>query len=423
MIIRNGTLYDGEQYKQGVKTDILIEEGIILEIRENVKGPGPEIDAEGLIVIPGLVDIHAHLREPGYTHKETIASGTRSAAKGGITTVLAMPNTNPPLDSPQAYNDLREIIDKDALIHVLLASAMTKQRQGKNPVDFSDNLLAGYKAFTDDGSPVENEELLMEICRMAAKSGALLMEHPEHRLLSRNGPVSYGRLADQNGLYGQPAEAESLDILKFGTIAGYYGARVHFTHISTLASVGAVKYLKELYGGLISADATPHHLLFSENHNPELNPNKKMNPPLRPESDRVAIEQAVLDGTIDCLATDHAPHAEDEKASGFQSAPPGTVGFETFLPATYTHLVESGKIPLARWTALLSDTPSRILRLGAVNIRSGAVADITLFDPKAEWTVQPGDLVSASKNSAFIGESYRGLVVKTICNGKIVYER
>jgi dihydroorotase len=423
MLIKNGIVFDYENHIDGEKLDILITAEEIVKMAPSIKSKEDEIlDAEGLFVIPGLVDMHAHLREPGQEHKETIETGTRAAAKGGITSVLSMPNTKPCIDNPVVIEEILERISKKAAVEVYLASAMTKGRKGLETVDFYFCAKAGCIAFSDDGSSVQNRKMIYEVCLQAKKENALLIEHPEIDFLSRNLPISYGKLEKLLGLQGQPAEAESLSILRFGTIAGKAGAKVHFTHISTQKSLAAVKKIKKNYPGLFTCDCTPHHLILSEEDNQNKDANKKINPPLRPEKDRQAINESLASGLIDAIATDHAPHSVKEKELSFEEAPFGTIGFETFLPATFTHLVETKKLSMLEWVKLVSYNPSRILGIGRGVLSPGKKANITVFDPKGVFSVNLDNIISKSKNSAFLGRKFNGLVKWTICGGKKVYE-
>jgi dihydroorotase len=425
VLIKGGFVFDYRNHLNGQVLDIRIEDSRIADMRRQIKPSDNEkvIDAEGLYVIPGVVDMHCHLREPGGEHKETVKSGTAAAAKGGITTILAMPNTTPALDNPHVLYRLQSIIKKDAKIEVKAASAMTRNREGFEPVNFAQNKQAGFAAFSDDGDGVGKEHLLYDICYQAKNCGALLIEHPEDVFLSKKEPCSYGKVADILKTMGQPAESESLDILKFGTIAGMIGARAHFTHISTRKSVEAIRMLKRLYPGFITADTTPHHLRLSEDDNLLLDPNLKMHPPLRPEDDRIAVERGVIFGTIDAIASDHAPHSVEEKELGFMKAPFGVIGFETMLSIVFTHLVKQHRTSMLDMVKLLCANPAKILRLeegGA--IQEGRRADITIFDPDKRWTVKQSGFVSMSKNSAFIDKEVWGWVRVTVSKGEIVYE-
>lgn len=423
MIIKGAKVFDPASGIDGVNLDIETEEGRIKRLAPSISPDGQKvIDGRNLYAVPGLVDIHAHLREPGYESKETVMSGTQAAAKGGITTVVAMPNTNPPMDNIEMLRRLNGIVESDAAVEVLAASCMTQGRKGRIPVNFAEHKKHGYVLFTDDGSPVPDTAIMAAICRQAAAAKALLMEHPEVPFLTEDAPLSYGELADRTGLKGQPAESESIDIFTFGSLAGLYKARIHFTHVSTRASVETVRLLKSLYGGLITADATPHHLILSEKDNTALDPDKKMNPPLRPESDRLALEEALVDGTIDCIVTDHAPHTGTEKAAGFVKAPFGSAGFETLLASTFTRLVLTEKMSVSKWLNKVAVVPSRILGIPRGTLAAGAKANVTLFDPNSAFVVSKDSFASQSKNTAFAGMEFRGKVCFTVCGGRVVYE-
>ena len=334
-----------------------------------------------------------------------------------------MPNTEPPTDNPEILKKVERLAQEAGFGEAFFVSAMTRGRKGEEPMDFQKNKEAGFIAFSDDGSGIQFNTLMIRLAGLAKSSGALLMEHPEMEVLSKNQPVSYGKLAEKLGIDGQPAEAESLALLKFGAFCGMNGAKIHFTHISTALSVNAIRFLKAAYPGLITADTTPHHLLLSEEDNLLLDTNKKMNPPLRPLKDRLAIEQGVIDGTIDCIATDHAPHTEKEKSTDFYKAPFGTIGFETFLPSTYTHLVRNNLISMLEWVKLVSYTPSKILGISRGTIKAGESANITIFDPNKYFEVGKDFFISKSKNSAFLGHKFYGVSEYTVFGGKIVYEK
>lgn len=425
MLVKNGIVFDYAGKINGEKLDILIEGGRIRSIGKKIRKDDPEVvDAKGLYVVPGLVDMHAHLREPGQTHKETIETGTASAAKGGVTTVLTMPNTNPPLDNPPVIAGLAEELRKRSAIRVLIASTMTTGRLGKDSVDMKANLDAGCAVFSDDGSGIQDPAVMSAVCKNAVMNKALLLEHPEMEILSGKAPVSYGRLEKLFGMQGQPAESESLPIILFGTIAGMTGARIHFTHLSTEQSLEAVRLLKQKYGKLITCDCTPHHIaLCDRDIKNASDTDKKINPPLRPASDRDAIIKAIRKGLVDAIATDHAPHAAGEKAGTFANALPGSTGFETFLPVTFSELVLKKAVSMTEWVRLVSFGPSMILGIDCGRIAKGRPADLAIFDPETPFTVRKDSLLSLSKNTAFEGRKYFGEVRFTLSAGKIVYRK
>ena len=421
MLLKNGRLFDPETGTNGGKFDIRIENGLVRKIAQKLMPePGEKVlEAGNCFVIPGLVDLHAHFRVPGQEYKENIETGSRSAASGGITTALAMPNTQPAIDSPEIIKPLLEQIRKESCMEILVSSAMSIGRKGRESVNFKANREAGCSAFTDDGSSVQDREVLLKICREALITGSLLIEHPEIAFLAEGRPISYGILEKQLNLSGQPAESESLGILTLGILAGMTGCRVHFTHLSTRKSIEAVRFLKKTYPGLFTCDITPHHLILRDMDvtQPELNTNRKINPPLRPEKDRNYLEKAVLKGWVDAIATDHAPHSAEEKNLPLEKAAYGSLGFETLLPATFTRLVKKDGMPVLEWLALLTSNPARILNIDRGILAEGKRADITVFDPDAVYEVLENTIVSRSKNSAFIGMNFNGKVRYTISGG------
>lgn len=422
-LIRGGMVFDPASGLDGQVLDILIAQGKVKQIAAGIPSAGADVlNAAGLWVFPGMIDMHAHLRDPGQLHKETIETGTLSAAHGGVTTLLAMPNTTPPLDEPGVIRQFSEDCRNRAHVEVLPVSALTLERKGLEPVSLEANLGAGAAAFSDDGTPVEDVEVLGRIAHEAKRVGALLIEHPEVAVLTKGRPIGSGEIEQRFGFPGQHPEAESIDVFRFGSIAGMNGARAHLTHISAVASLEALAALKKIYPGLITADVTPHHIALTQADyaNPQ-DASKKMNPPLRSEIDRQALIRALKEGLIDCIATDHAPHTAEEKGRGLLAAPPGSVGFETLVPVTYTVLVkENGFSPL-EWLRLLTSNPAKILGIERGKIIEGGRADLVIFNPDVSGVVYPEKLISKSKNTAFAGRTYSGAVMATFCKGVPVF--
>ncbi len=424
MIIKNGIVFSYPEI-DGERLSIKIDRGVVKKIGQNILPEEGEkvIDAKNMYVIPGLVDLHAHFRTPGFEYKEDFITGSNAAAKGGITTAVAMPNTKPTIDNPSIIRELKEEIKNKSKIEILISSAMTKDRNAKDIVNIKENKKAGAIFFTDDGSDINDPVVIFNLTKEAYKNKALLFVHPEIHSLTENKPFNKGELNSFFGMEGQPSEAESLSILIFGLIAGMNNTNVHFTHISTKKSVEAIRFLKERFGSKISCDATPHHLILNDKDliNSALDMNKKINPPLRSEEDRVAIEKALLGGTIDVIATDHAPHSKEEKSLSIDKALPGSIGFETFLPSTFTHLVKSNKMSVINWIKLITYFPSRIINIDRGEIKKGKKANIVIFNPDEKIKIDENFFLSKSKNSAFMGKEFYGKVYHTIARGEIVF--
>ncbi len=425
MIIKNGILFNTNPVIDGQKVDIKIENSIVKKIAKEISPAKEEkiIDAKNLYIIPGLVDLHSHFRVPGQEYKEDFTTGSKAAAKGGITTAIAMPNTNPAIDNPQILKDLYKKAEKESIIEIFFSSSMTKSRDGKNIVNIKENKKAGAIFFTDDGSDINNPFIIFDLTKEAKKYKSLLFVHPEWHSLTKDKFFNNGEINSFFGKEGQPEEAESLSILIFGLIAGLNKSRVHFTHISTKASVEAIQFLKDKFGSLISCDTTPHHLILNDKDliTPEIDTYKKINPPLRCEESRKAIEEALINGTIDAIATDHAPHSEEEKLNQIEKAPFGSIGFETFLPSTYTHLVKSKKMNILRWLNLVSTNPSKIINIDRGVLKTGKMANIVIFNPEEAVKIDKNYFLSKSKNSAFTGKIFYGKIYYTLSKGEIVY--
>ncbi len=378
------------------------------------------IDASGCIVMPGLVDMHVHLREPGREDKETVASGTAAAAKGGVTSVLAMPNTDPAIDSAEHVELLKRIIRCGAGVNVLISSAITRGRQGKEAVAFELLRKKGVVAFSDDGSSVDSPELLLKALVKSREKGFIVICHCEDRKLSAGGSVNLGPVSTRLGLKGISAESEYRRIERDITLAARAKSRVHIAHVSCAESVEIIAKAKKK-GVKVTAETAPHYFSLTEEAVLGYDTNMKMNPPLRRREDLEAVKKGLRDGTIDAIASDHAPHTENEKEVEFNLAEFGVTGLETELSVAATELIGGGVLD---WTGLaekMSFAPASILGIKKGGLLSGGDADIVVFSPHEEWTVKKEDFVSRSGNSPFLGRKLKGRVRYTICSGKIVY--
>ena len=377
------------------------------------------INAQGLVAAPGLVDTHVHFRDPGFTWKEDILTGAAAAARGGFTTVVCMANTDPPVDNPDT---LRYVLEKGAGtgIHLLSASTLTAGMAGRELADLEALAAAGAVVFTDDGKCVMDEKVLLEGMKRAAALGIPVSLHEEDPLLIKAPGVNEGETAKKSGYPGAGARAEQVMTARDSILSMEAGARICIQHISSAGTVGIIRMAKEM-GADIHAEATPHHFSLTEEAVLEYGTNARMNPPLRTEKDRLAIIEGLKDGTIDMIATDHAPHTAQEKAQPMEKAPSGVTGLETALGAGIEALVKPGHLTLMRLLELMSTSPARFLGLVPGSIREGAAADIVLFDEKEYRTIEARDFVSKSSNSPFTGKQLPGQVKYTICAGKVVY--
>ena len=430
LAIRGGHLVDPAAGVDLPK-DILLKDGRVAEIASPGKlksANGADVlDATGLTVAPGLVDIHVHLREPGHTHKETIATGTAAAAAGGFTAVAAMPNTLPVNDSPETTRWM-QAPERGAVIRVFPIAAATRGSKGDAINDYAALKSAGVVAVTDDGLPILKDNIMREVLAAAARVGLSVIQHAEDTRLTQGaggaasmnlGPVSF-RL----GLRGMPPEAESSLVerdIRLVTELRDARAHLHVAHISTAAAVAAVRQARR-NGLRVTCEVTPHHFLLTEEHVGLYNTNAKMNPPLRSAADRDAMIEAILDGVVDAIATDHAPHAVHEKEVEFENAPNGIIGLETALGLSLRWLHKEWKMPLGRVLSLLSAQPAALLGMkGRGTLAVGSFADVVIFDPRAEWTYNAREGKSKSRNTPFDGWAMQGKVRWTISEGRIAY--
>ena len=372
------------------------------------------------VLAPAFVDPHVHLRSPGREDEETIASGTAAAAAGGYCAILAMPNTDPVVDSAAVLGSLVEAARREALVPTGFMAAISKKLDGEELTEMAELADAGAAAFTDDGRPVISAGLMRRALQYGAVTGRKLALHCEEPTLSRDGQMHEGPVSAELGFAPYPSVAESAMVERDLSLAGYEHRPLHLMHLSAKESVDALR-TAHARGVDASAEVTPHHLVLTDEAVRSLDPNVKMNPPLRADEDRKALIEALRDGTIACVATDHAPHAREEKEAPFEEAPFGVTGLETAFAALYTHLVEPGHIPLETLLERMSAGPARSLGLPEPRIEVGARANLVLLDLETEWTVEERGFRSRSANSWLLGERLRGAVVKTIADGRVVH--
>ncbi|SDG95852.1 dihydroorotase [Alteribacillus persepolensis] len=402
--------------------DVYIENGMIKEVAQAPEHADVLLRAHGKLLSPGFIDVHVHLREPGGEHKETIETGTKAAAKGGFTTVCPMPNTRPVPDTAQEMKNLYARIKQHAHVHVLPYAAITTRQLGKERTDFERLKQAGAFAFTDDGVGVQDASTMLKAMKEAARMDMPIVAHCEENTLVNKGSVHEGDFSKKQGINGIPSAAESVHIARDVLLAEASGVHYHVCHVSTKESVRVIRDAKKA-GIHVTAEVTPHHLLLTDEDIPGLDANFKMNPPLRSNEDRQALLEGWLDGTIDFIATDHAPHAKEEKDVGMEKAPFGITGLETAFPLLYKHLVKKGVCSLEQLLAGLTKKPASVFNLSKGVIAPGKPADITFIDLDKEETVDPHTFVSKGKNTPFTGWSIKGMPVATMVSGKIVYEK
>ena len=418
LLIRGGRIIDPVRGTDRVG-DLAVVDGSIVA---DAPAGAVVFDAAGLIVGPGLVDIHVHLREPGGEHKEDIQSGCAAAAAGGFTTVACMPNTNPPLDRPGVIRQVRRRADQVGTCRVLPVAAITQGRIGKRLTDFRALLDAGAVAFSDDGDGVEDDGLMREALAQAREVDAVLIQHCECKAVSAGGVLNCGPTAEALGLPGIDPRAEEAMLERDLDLVRQTGARYHAAHVSTKGSIDLVRQAKA--DGLpVTAEVCPHHLLLTEEACAGGDPVFKMNPPLRTAADVAACVEALLDGTLDCLVTDHAPHTEAEKAVGFPQAPFGVIGLETALAVVGTELVGADRLDWPAFLSRLSCNPLRIIGLDQPSLAPGQPADLCVIDPAAEATISPEMLRSRSRNCPFVGRRVSVLPVGTVWRGQLTYLR
>ena len=434
LLLRNGRVIDPAREFDQV-TDLWLADGLVAGIGPRpawVIGDVKPIDCSGLIVSPGLIDMHVHLREPGREEDETIATGTEAAVAGGVTSVACMPNTEPALDTRMAVEFVVHQAERAGFCNVFPIGAVTKNREGKELAELGGLAEGGAVAFTDDGAPVYSAEIMrraLEYCKMFDKA---VLVHAEILDLTQGGVMNEGFVSMQLGLRGMPAVAEDIMIYRDIVLAELTGGKVHILHVSTAGGVDLIRQGRKQADALkaagkpsfwISGEACPHHFILTDESLLTFDSNYKMSPPLRTEADRLAILEGLKDDTLTVLATDHAPHAPEKKERELDQAPNGILGLETFLPLCVTHLIEPGHLTWPRMLAKMTCNPAAVLGIDRGTLQQGRPADVTVIDPKAKWTFNKADSKSKSRNTPFHGTEVVGRAVATIVGGVVKMNR
>ena len=421
LLLRGGRVIDPSRNYDAV-ADVLLQDGAVVDVgRLGSPDAAQVIDASGLIVCPGLIDLHVHLREPGQEHKETIATGARAAAAGGFTAVCAMPNTDPPIDDPASVGYVRAEGLRVGAARVYPCGAVSVELKGERLAEIGEMIEAGAVAITDDGRPVATAGLMRLALEYARTFGIPVASHCEDMSLSVGGSMNESVVSTRLGLRGIPNAAEDVCIARDLLLAELTGARLHVQHVTTRDGVAMIRAAKQR-GVTVTAEATPHHFTLTDAAVEAYRTEAKVNPPLRRAEDRAAVIAGVADGTLDVIATDHAPHHYDEKEQAFEDAPFGLIGLETALALTITQLVDQGVIDLPTLVMRMSTAPARAFNLPGGSLVAGAPADVTVFDPAWEWTVDPRKFLSKSRNTPFAGRELRGRAVYTIVHGRLVHD-
>jgi dihydroorotase len=421
LLIKNGRIIDPSQ-EIDETADLIIKDGKILWLGN---GAPPEanyavLNADGLIVCPGFIDLHCHLRQPGYEDKETIATGSLAAARGGFTTICCMPNTNPPLDSEAMISYVRTVAAREAFARVLPIGCITRERQGGELVDMNELEMAGAIAFSDDGSPVSSPDIMRRALEYSRDFNRPIIDHCENLSMTLDGQVDEGIVSLEMGLRGIPAAAEEMMVKRDLVLAQETGGHVHIAHVSTAGAAGLIREAKE-QGVPVTAEVTPHHLTLTGDDVVKYGTLAKVNPPLRTKQDTIALLRALNDGVIDIVATDHAPHTAADKSCDFKQAAFGISGFETAL-GSLLNLVFKSELSLNNLIAALTYGPAHVLgyeKLGTLEV--GAPADICIFDLHQEWVVDPAQFASKGKNTPLVGQTLKGKVMMTLYMGMPVH--
>lgn len=421
LLIKNGIVVNpGDQSER--RADLLVKDGVIAQITESFEGEADRVfDAAGAYCIPGFIDMHVHLRDPGLTYKEDIATGGAAALHGGFTTIVAMPNTKPAADSPEVIRYVREKAEKVTKVHVIQVGSVTKGMEGRELSDIRGMAAEGCICLSEDGKSVMNADLYRDAMRIAAEENMTVLAHCEDINLVHGGVLNADEVSASLGMPGITNAVEDVIVARDILLAKETGCRLHLCHCSTEDSVKMVRMAKA-DGVHVTAEVCPHHFAMTSDEIVSDDANYKMNPPLRTAADVEALKKGLSEDIMDVIATDHAPHASEEKEKGILKAPFGIVGLETAAALTYTHLVKPGLLTVMQMAKKMSYHPARILGLNKGVIEEGAPADLVIFDPDREWVIDPSEFLSKGKNTPFAGKKVFGKVTATIVNGEIAFE-